>query len=325
MSQLFKTLGQPNPATARTSSDASAKSFNFISGLPRSGSTLLAAILRQNPKFHAGMTSPVGGLFSNMLASVSAGSEMASLVSTPQRKRLTKGLFDSYYADLPAEIEMVFDTNRSWTANLAAVGELFPDAKVICCVRDMAWVMDSMERQFQSNAFENTRLFASHNERSTVFTRSEALANRNGLVGYAWSALQEATYGANADRLLLVDYDLLVARPAEVIGLVYDFIGEPAFKHDFDNVVYDAPAFDDQLGVSGLHKVHKKVEPRPRSTILPPELFSQYSQLNFWQTLQGSRAKIISQSKPAETADGALVPAPDQAKSAVPDSAKELA
>ena len=175
----------------------------------------------------------------------------------------------------------------------------------------MAWVMDSMERQFQSNAFENTRLFASHNERSTVFTRSEALANRNGLVGYGWSALQEAVYGANADRLLLVDYDLLVARPAEVIKLIYDFIDEPAFKHDFDNVVYDAQAFDDQLGVSGLHKVHKKVEPRPRKTILPPELFNQYSQLNFWQTLQGSRAKIISHNKPNEIADKGPVPEPD--------------
>jgi sulfotransferase len=26
--------------------------IHFISGLPRSGSTLLAAILRQNPRFH---------------------------------------------------------------------------------------------------------------------------------------------------------------------------------------------------------------------------------------------------------------------------------
>ena len=37
--------------------------LHFISGLPRSGSTLLAAILRQNPRFHAAMSSPVGSLF----------------------------------------------------------------------------------------------------------------------------------------------------------------------------------------------------------------------------------------------------------------------
>ncbi|WP_445305906.1 sulfotransferase [Microcoleus sp. T3_A4] len=32
----------------------------FISGLPRSGSTLLAALLRQNPRFYSAMTSPIG-------------------------------------------------------------------------------------------------------------------------------------------------------------------------------------------------------------------------------------------------------------------------
>lgn len=278
--------------------------FNFISGLPRSGSTLLSAILQQNPRFHAGMTSPVGGLFANLIASVSAGSEMAPMVSTEQRKRLSKGLFDSYYADLPAEREVVFDTNRAWTANLAAVADLYPDAKVLCCVRNVAWVMDSMERQFQSNAFENTRLFGDAAQRSSVFTRCEALANRNGLVGYGWSALQEALYGINADKLLLIDYDLLVARPAEVIGLVYSFLEEEPFEHDFEHVEYDAPAFDENLGVSGLHKVHKKVAPRPRKTILPPELFEQYSKLNFWQNLKGSAAKMITQQAEA-TAAGA--------------------
>ena len=34
--------------------------LHFISGLPRSGSTLLSALLRQNPRVHAAMTSPVG-------------------------------------------------------------------------------------------------------------------------------------------------------------------------------------------------------------------------------------------------------------------------
>jgi hypothetical protein len=37
--------------------------LHFISGLPRSGSTLLAALLRQNPRFSAGMSSPVYALF----------------------------------------------------------------------------------------------------------------------------------------------------------------------------------------------------------------------------------------------------------------------
>ncbi|MFC3052095.1 sulfotransferase family protein [Kordiimonas pumila] len=281
--------------------DKTPRVFNFISGLPRSGSTLLSAILLQNPQFHAGMTSPVGNLFSTLISSVSAGSELAPMVSTEQRIRLSQGLFDSYYADLDERRTHVFDTNRAWTANLSAVTKMFPDTKMLCCVRDVAWVMDSLERQYQSNAFENTGLFNDHGSRSTVYSRTETLASRNGLVGYAWSALKEALYGPHADRLLIIDYDLLASRPGEVIPLVYDFIGADPFEHDFDNVIYDAPVFDAQLGLSGLHRVHKKVAPMPRRTILPPELFEQYSQLNFWRDLQGSRARIISETKTEET------------------------
>ncbi len=278
------------------------RNFHFISGLPRSGSTLLSAILRQNPRFHAGMTSPVGGLFSNLIASVSAGSEMAPMVNTAQRKRLSKGLFDSYYAD--HEEEVVFDTNRMWTANLAALDDLFPAGKLLCCVRNVAWIMDSMEHQFRSNAFEHTRLFGDAAQRSTVFTRLEALANRNGLVGYAWSALNEALYGPHADKLLIIDYDLLVTHPAQVMGLIYGFLEEEPFEHDFDNVVYDAPEFDENLGAAGLHKVRKKVAPKPRRTILPPELFEEYSKLNFWQNLKGSAAKMITQQPESEKPAG---------------------
>ncbi len=248
------------------------------------------------------MTSPVGGLFGQILAAVSAGSELAPLVSTEKRKHLSRGLFDSFYADLPKSIDVVFDTNRAWTTHLSALGELFPRCKVLCCVRNVAWVMDSIERQFQNNAFENTRLFPSAAERSTVFTRTEWLASRTGMVGFAWGALQGALYGPHADRLLLIDYDLLVRQPDDVIGLIYDFLGEERFDHDFDNVEYDAPGFDEHLGLTGLHKVHRKVAPRPRRSILPPELFQKYSRLNFWQTIEGSRAQIIAARKPEDSA-----------------------
>lgn len=274
------------------------RQFHFISGLPRSGSTLLAALLRQNPRFHAGMSSPVAGLFEGILSQVSAGSEMSTMVNEGQRARLLRGLFDSYYADCAEPV--IFDTNRSWTAQMPALMKLFPEAKIICCARDVAWVMDSMERQFRGNAFENTRLFNSPAERSTVYTRLEALAGANRLVGYAWHALREACYGEHAERLVIVDYELLSHRPAEVMALLYQFLGEEPFDHDFEAVDYDAPAFDQQLGLTGLHKVHPKVAPRPRQTILPPDLFKRYCNMAFWRDLQGSRAFRITAQHPSE-------------------------
>jgi len=268
--------------------------FHFISGLPRSGSTLLAAILRQNPRFHAGMTSPVGGLFNNLIAQVSAGSELAPMVDTDTRKRLLAGLFESYYAGLDDDVDVVFDTNRGWTASLPSLVELFPDAKVLCCVRDLGWVMDSLERQYRRNTFENTRLFNTPSERATVYTRVDALANPDRLVGYAHAALREACYGEHAERLLLIDYEFLTHRPREVVQLIYQFLDEPPFEHDFDNVDYDAEEFDAVLGVRGLHRVKPKVQPQQRETILPPDLHQRFQQQNFWRDLQGSRAHIIT-------------------------------
>ena len=268
--------------------------FNFISGLPRSGSTLMGALLRQNPRFHAGMSSPVATLFEGVIAQVSAGSELSTMVDAAQRARILSGLFDSYYAGNPAPV--IFDTNRAWTAQLPALMQLFPQAKMICCVRDVAWVMDSLERQYRANAFENTKLFNSPGERSTVYTRVEALANANRLVGFPWHALREACYSEFADRLLLVEYDLLAGRPADVFRLIYDFLGETPFAHDFLNVSYDAPEFDAQLGLDGLHRVHRKVEPRERQTILPPDLFERYSKLAFWRDMPKSKAfRIVVQ------------------------------
>ncbi len=278
------------------------RKFHFISGLPRSGSTLLAALLRQNPRFYAGMSGPVASLFEGVVSQVSAGSELSSMVNDEQRARILQGLFDSYYADRDEEV--IFDTNRAWTAKLPALMKLFPQSKLICCVRDISWIMDSMERQFRGNAFEHTRLFNTPGERATVYTRVEALAHANRLVGFPYHALREACWSEHAEQLVIVDYELLVHRPKDVIGLIYQFLGEAPFEHDFEAVEYDAPDFDSQLGVAGLHTVHKKVEPRPRQTILPPDLFQKFSNMAFWRDLQNCKAyRIVAQPTPAQTAE----------------------
>lgn len=107
--------------------------------------------------------------------------------------------------------------------------------------------MDSMERQFRANAFEHTWLFNSPGERATVYNRVEALAGANRLVGFNCHALGEARYSDYADRLVIVDDDLLVARTGEVFGLLYESLGETLFAHDFESVGSDTPAFDAQF------------------------------------------------------------------------------
>ncbi|WP_022948208.1 sulfotransferase family protein [Methylohalobius crimeensis] len=269
------------------------KQFHFISGLPRSGSTLLAALLRQNPRFHASMSSPLGALVSANLQLMSPGTEVSLLMEEVHKPRLLKGLFDAYYGDNDARV--IFDTNRQWCAKLPLLAELFPEAKIIACVRDVSWIMDSLERLIRRHPFQNSRLFGSDADRATVYSRVEALARHDRLVGFPWAALKEAFYGEQAESLLIVDYDLLARAPGKVLPLIYDFIDEPCYDgHDFDHVEFDAPDFDEALGLSGLHRVRPKVAFQPRRTILPPDLFKKFQGMDFWRDLTASKANVIT-------------------------------
>ena len=253
---------------------------HFISGLPRSGSTLLAALLRQNPRFHAGMSSPVGSLFMALQGAMSKRNEAAVFIDEAQKRNLLRGLFDNYYHAIHPE-KLVFDTNRAWCSKLPTLAQLFPAAKVVCCVRHVPWIMDSVERLIRRNAFELSGIFG-YEPTNTVYTRVNRLAVSDGLVGFALDALREAFWGEHADRLILVGYEALAKRPEQTLRQLYDFLGEPWFTHDYDNVEYEADEFDLALGTPSLHRVRRKVEWIERATVLPPELFDRFANDAFW-------------------------------------------
>jgi sulfotransferase len=266
--------------------------LHFISGLPRSGSTLLGAILRQNPRFHASMTSPVGSLVNRMLEAMSEDNEFSVFITPEQKRALTLTIFTTYYQP-QIKKDIIFDTNRLWCSKLSLLLELFPDSKVICCVRNVAWIMDSLERLIRKNAFEISRLFSNPAERATVYTRTEALSQGGRLVGFAYNALKEAFYSEFSNSLLLVDYDLLTQAPDKTISLIYQFLQEEPFEHDFNRVEYEANEFDNRLNTKGLHQVRPQVKFKPRATILPPDLFTQYDSLSFWKNTNNSSAHVI--------------------------------
>jgi sulfotransferase len=257
--------------------------FHFISGLPRSGSTLLSALLRQNPRFHAGITSPVAPLIGAMLRATSADKEHSIFLADVHRERLLRGIFTAYYEMMDGQ-EVVFDTHRIWCARIAIIARLFPDAKVICCVRNPAWIYDSLECLVQKN-LQPSKIFKFDPD-TTVYQRVEQVSARNGLVGFALDALQGACCG-EPGRLLLLQYETLANNPAMAMRAIYEFIGEPVFEHHFEKVEFDAPEFDRQLGTPGLHTVRGPVCYKERKSILPPALFDKHKR-GFWQDHKGT-------------------------------------
>ena len=255
--------------------------FHCISGLPRSGSTLLAALLRQNPHVHAGITSPLMSLVCSLLNAMSAKSEWQHSFDSLKRETVIMGAIQGYYADVPNEV--VFDTNRTWTGKMNLLGRLFPDAKVICCVRDIPSILESMERLFQKNSDQPSRIF-SFDPEIGLYERVGKMMGERGLIGLPFHLLKEAYYGERSGNLLLIEYDSLVRKPGEILKGVYEFIGEENWQgHDFEHFSYGEPEFDRGVGVAGLHDVHGPIRATRRPPLLPPDLRKVYEGAEFWR------------------------------------------
>lgn len=154
-----------------------------MSGLPRSGSTLLAAILKQNPAIrHAGIITPVANMMIK-LTSVMVEGDFATEFDEKTRKRLLRGVLTNYYFDgaqsgSPAD-HIVIDSNRLWCTRLALLDHLFPASRVICCVRDPVWIVDSFERIMQKDPLIGSRIVPIE-QRGTLHDRVDAITSKGG-------------------------------------------------------------------------------------------------------------------------------------------------
>ena len=257
-------------------------SVHFISGLPRSGSTLLSAILRQNPRFYAGISSPVASLFGAVLPKMSGASEYAPFFTDERRRRVLENLFSAYHFENIEQGKVIFDTNRTWTAKLSLLNALSPRSKVICCVRDIPWIIDSVEKMVRRNPTHVSGIFQSKGSRNVYGRVKDLMDSERGLIGLAWGSLREAWFGEHAEKLIVVRYESLMRDAAKVIRHLYDCLGEPLFNHDFENIEYQEEEFDRRIGMPDLHTVRRKVEHVERVTTLPPDLFMKYADMNFW-------------------------------------------
>ena len=106
--------------------------MHLISGLPRSGSTLLCNLLNMNPKFHATATSPVIDVVNNMRSTFSHNVTFKTHDRPSQFDNMRKGIkgfIDGFYYDK----EVVFDKCRGWTNTLPLLDDVMghKDTKII--------------------------------------------------------------------------------------------------------------------------------------------------------------------------------------------------
>jgi len=270
------------------------KKYNFISGLPRSGTTLLSTILNQNPRFSAGISDPLEMYVNSVIKDTSTAVGMEAAVPIPKRKEIIKGLFDSFYND---SNEVCFNTNRGWSANTALLSDLFPDFKMIVCLREIPWILDSFEQLNSKNPYTVKPLYH-HQQLGTVYERCGMLMgnmpNFGGYVAGPLANVKQSMFSNERQHICYVEYDTLVKHPLSTIQQIYTFLNEPYFDHDFNNVEASYDEFDEQTKIIGLHTVRKKIEFRQRQTVLPSDLWTQYESSSFWKNNFEQSKKMLN-------------------------------
>jgi len=269
------------------------KSYYFISGLPRSGSTLLSSILRQNPDFYADVTSQIVMLIDNAIDMISK-SENNFSIKEIQRQNIVYSIFDGYYKHIDSPI--IFDTSRIWTQKISLLQKLFPYTKILCPVRDIVSILNSFEHAILKNPLHKTPITK---DAENVFSRCNVLMDeRNGIVTNPLISLKEG-YAFNPEVIHFIEYDELCKNPEKKMREIYEFLEKPYYEHDFNNVEYTNENFDRSCNLKDLHTVRKKVEYNQTKCILPPEIIKRFKDMNleFW------RGAFISQSYDACTID----------------------
>ena len=270
------------------------KTFYFMAGLPRSGSTLLSSILNQNPRFYSGPSSPVVPTMIALENSLANDELFLGYPKPQQAKEIIASVLPQYYSDRPEPV--IFDKNRSWTVRMEYIPGYFDIApKVICPVRDTAEILTSFISMLRRNPYEVDgkinfvdEMLIKNNIPLTDNNRCELLASPAGILGQSVEGLQKALMEGYDQSLHFVEYKDLVNNPQETMQKIYEFLGEEPFEHTFDNLKNENRENDGKIyGFADMHEVRpvvKATAPSPEE-ILSAEILEKCQNTEFWRTL----------------------------------------
>jgi hypothetical protein len=250
----------------------STKKLHFLSGLPRSGSTVLAAILNQNPQTHVSTTSGLGAALDALATTWHR--EPLLEKNDRDRKKLAnamRGLIHGYYDEITSK-PIVIDKARNWPLPVvvsAMAQVLGHKPRIIATVRSVPDCMASFVRVAKPENLDD-------------------FIQQSGLTAHLKSSYQvlQAGYQADPECFLFVEYEDLLADPRTQLQRIHDFLGLDPFEYDFERIDGSTVKEDDEglHGVAGLHDIKPKLgrqhNQSPRDVL--KHHYSEFCQPEFW-------------------------------------------
>jgi len=216
----------------------------FLSGLPRTGSTLLTSILTQNPNIHAEGNSAVCQMMWDMQISCQNSEQLMANRRYWDEDAFVSAIPKIYYRDCKRKI--IVDKCRSWTLppHLEMIRKyITKNPKIIVMERPINEIVDSF-LLLNKNVNNKKKLF---DKEKLMVEGSEPIMRSLAGVNYAKAN--------NNGEFLFVEYEDLVSLPEKIISNIYSFCGWAKYKHNFDEIETYFKEDDIFYGVSNMHKI----------------------------------------------------------------------
>ena len=262
-----------------TSKPKKNKKLFFLVAMPRSGNTLFASIMNQNPEL---VVTP-NSITLEIMKDLFLLKETDVFQNYPDHKSLDNVLdsvYDAYYKDWPQRI--IIDRGPVMTSgNFALMQKHFKRPfKCIILLRDLIDVLASYMQWYTENpdSFINKYNLKNDEEKLSM------VMNSKGAVAKDLEAIKNAY--KYPDICHFVKYDDLVARPQEEIQKIYQFLDEPYYNHSFENlqqVEVNGIKYDDTIVGKNMHTIRSVVrkEYNPYIEKIPERIKQKYGHIRF--------------------------------------------
>jgi sulfotransferase len=257
----------------------------FNSSMPRSGSTLLQNILGNNPDFYA---TPTSGLLEMIQASKKVYTQNPTFKA--QDAEVVKNGFFGYcnfaihgYFSYITDKKYVIDKSRGWAINVPFLDCFYPNAKVICIVRDLREVLASMEKNYLKYP---EKFDVGFEEKETAITVEQrvTLWMKGNPVGTTFKRLQEVIRRGICRKIHFVKYEDLCENPKLEMQKIHEYLEVPYYEYDFKNIVQVTSEDDKWHGKYGDHIIRNEIIPTQKKAIklLGQPLCNQIYEKNKW-------------------------------------------
>lgn len=267
------------------------KKIHFLSGLPRSGNTVLSALLNQHPDIYSSPLSPMcEGLWS--VKSLLENNEHYLRNSNPKGLRTALNqFFYGYYSSVDEPI--ILDREKVWTtpANLNLILEcLTPAPKVIFTVRNLLEILASWVSLSERTGYLTQQMVRDNWFPVEYLPLNDAkcdylMDSKARIMQLPIYALSNAMKKENRHFVHFVDYNDLINNPGSVMKGIYSFLEVPFYENDFSKLIkfeHDNEASSgDPEGLHTIRPMLQKISKDP-SEVLSEYVVQRYARYDFW-------------------------------------------